>query len=162
MKRRDQIIQTVALLTGLIGLTVWCIRKGTWAHSILISLGIVVLYVLFMEVSWRASAALMALPYSADPDRRALIPLSLKIALPLYLCLFCVACIPLFRWELWLLTGLPVLLLLIAPLYSIMEELKDRRFPRRLFWAIQLPLIAAIYLLGQAVAWALVRLLMLM
>ena len=162
MKRRDQIIQTVALLTGLIGLTVWCIRKGTWAHSILISLGIVVLYVLFMEVSWRAGAALMALPYSAEPDRRALIPLSLKIALPLYLCLFCVACIPLFRWELWLLTGLPVLLLLIAPLYSIMEELKDRRFPRRLFWAIQLPLIAAIYLLGQAVAWALVRLLMLM
>ena len=162
MKRRDQIIQTIALLTGLIGLTVWCIRKGTWAHSILISLGIVVLYVLFMEVSWRASAALMSLPYSADPDRRALIPLSLKIALPLYLCLFCVACIPLFRWELWLLTGLPVLLLLIAPLYSIMEELKDRRFPRRLFWAIQLPLIAAIYLLGQAVAWALVRLLMLM
>ena len=76
--------------------------------------------------------------------------------------MLCVACIPLFRWELWLLTGLPVLLLLIAPLYSIMDELKDRRFPRRLFWAIQLPLIAAIYLLGQAVAWALVRLLMLM
>ena len=162
MKRKDQIIQTVALLAGLIGLTVWCIRKGAWAHSILISLGIVVIYILFMEISWRASAALMALPYSAKPNYRVLLPLAAKIALPLYLCLLCVACIPLFRWELWLLTGLPVLLLLIAPLYSIMDELKDRRFPRRLFWAIQLPLIAAIYLLGQAVAWALVRLLMLM
>ena len=157
MKRRDQIIQTVALLTGLIGLTVWCIRKGAWAHSILISLGI-----LFMEISWRASAALMALPYSAEPNYRVLLPLAAKIALPLYLCLFCVACIPLFRWELWLLTGFPVLLLLIAPLYSIMEELKDRRFPRRIFLTIQLITVAGIYLLGQAVAWALVRLLMLM
>lgn len=162
MKRRDQIIQTVALLTGLIGLTVWCIRKGAWAHSILISLGIVVIYILFMEISWRASAALMALPYSAEPNYRVLLPLAAKIALPLYLCLFCVACIPLFRWELWLLTGFPVLLLLIAPLYSIMEELKDRRFPRRIFLTIQLITVAGIYLLGQAVAWALVRLLMLM
>ena len=162
MKRRDQIIQTVALLAGLSGLTVWCIRKGAWAHSLLISLVIVLLYVWLMEISWRASASLMALPYSAEPNYRVLLPLAAKIALPLYLCLFCVACIPLFRWELWLLTGFPVLLLLSAPLWSISEELKDRRFPRRLFWAIQLPLIAAIYLLGQAVAWALVRLLMLM
>ena len=159
MKRRDQIIQTVALLTGLIGLTVWCIRKGTWAHSILISLGIVVLYVLFMEVSWQASAALMALPYSADPNYRVLLPLAAKIALPLYLCLFCVACIPLFRWELWLLTGFPVLLLLIAPLYSIMDELKDRRFPRRIFLTIQLITVAGIYLFGQFVAWGFVQLL---
>lgn len=162
MKRKDQIIQTVALLAGLIGLTVWCIRKGAWAHSILISLGIVVIYILFMDISWRASAALMALPYSAEPNYRVLLPLATKIALPLYLCLFCVACIPLFRWELWLLTVLPVLLLLIAPLYSIMEELKDRRFPRRIFLTIQLITVAGIYLLGQTVAWALVRLLMLM
>ncbi|MBQ7322559.1 MAG: hypothetical protein IJW99_10725 [Clostridia bacterium] len=159
MKRRDQIIQTVALLTGLIGLTVWCIRKGTWAHSLLISLGVVALYVPAMEISWRSSAALVALPYSAKPPYRLLIPLSLKIALPLYLCLFCVACIPLFRWELWLLTGFPVLLLLSAPLWSLMGELKDRRFPRRLFWAIQIPTVAAVYLLGQAVAWGLTRML---
>ena len=157
MKRRDQIIQTVALLTGLIGLTVWCIRKGAWAHSLLISFGVVVLYVLAMEISWRSSAALVALPYVAEPPYRLLIPLSLKIALPLYLCLFCVACIPLFRWELWLLTGFPVLLLLSAPLWSLMGELKDRRFPRRLFWAIQIPTVAAIYLLGQVVAWGLVQ-----
>ena len=157
MKRRDQIIQTVALLTGLIGLTVWCIRKGAWAHRLLISLGVVVLYVLAMEISWRSSAALVALPYVAEPPYRLLIPLSLKIALPLYLCLFCVACIPLFRWELWLLTGFPVLLLLSAPLWSLMGELKDRRFPRRLFWAIQIPTVAAIYLLGQVVAWGLVQ-----
>ena len=159
MKRRDQIIQTVALLAGLIGLTVWCIRKGAWAHSLLISLGIVAIYVFFMTTSWRASAALSTLPYSAEPPYRLLIPLSLKIALPLYLCLFCVACIPLFRWELWLLTGFPVLLLLAAPLYSIMEELKDRRFPRRLFWALQLLALTAIYLLGQLTAWGLVQIL---
>lgn len=157
MKRRDQIIQTVALLAGLIGLAVWCIRKGAWAHSLLISLGVVVLYVPAMEISWRSSAALVALPYVAEPPYRLLIPLSLKIALPLYLCLFCVACIPLFRWELWLLTGFPVLLLLSAPLWSLMGELKDRRFPRRLFWAIQIPTVAAIYLLGQVVAWGLVQ-----
>lgn len=159
MKRRDQIIQTVALLAGLTRLTVWCIRKGSWAHSILISLGIVVIYILFMDISWRASAALMALPYSAEPNYRVLLPLAAKIALPLYLCLFCVACIPLFRWELWLLTGFPVLLLLIAPLYSIMEELKDRRFPRRIFLTIQLITVAGIYLLGQLVAWGFVQLL---
>ena len=157
MKRRDQIIQTVALLAGLIGLAVWCIRKGAWAHSLLISLGVVALYVPAMEISWRSSAALVALPYSAKPPYRLLIPLSLKIALPLYLCLFCVACIPLFRWELWLLTGFPVLLLLSAPLWSLMGELKDRRFPRRLFWAIQIPTVAAVYLLGQVVAWGLVQ-----
>ena len=157
MKRRDQIIQTVALLAGLGGLTVWCIRKGAWAHSLLISLIIVLLYVWLMEISWRASAALMALPYSAEPNYRVLLPLAAKIALPLYLCLFCVACIPLFRWELWLLTGFPVLLLLSAPLWSISEELKDRRFPRRIFLCIQLFTVSAIYLLGQAVAWGLVH-----
>ena len=157
MKRRDQIIQTVALLAGLSGLTVWCIRKGAWAHSLLISLVIVLLYVWLMEISWRASASLMALPYSAEPNYRVLLPLAAKIALPLYLCLFCVACIPLFRWELWLLTGFPVLLLLSAPLWSISEELKDRRFPRRIFLCIQLFTVSAIYLLGQAVAWGLVH-----
>lgn len=159
MRQRDRVIPTVALLAGLIGLAVWCIRRGTWAYSLLISLGIVALYVLSMEISRRASVALMALPYSAEPNYRVLLPLTVKIALPLYLCLFCVACIPLFRWEMWLLTGFPVLLLLAAPLYSIMEELHDRRFPRWLFWSIQLPLIAAIYLLGQIVSWALLRLL---
>ena len=156
MKRRDRIMQAAALAAGLIGLTVWCIRKGAWAHSLLISLGIVALYVFFMTTSWRASAALSTLPYSADPNYRLLIPLAAKIALPLYLCLFCVACIPLFHWELWLLTGFPVLLLLAAPLYSIMEELKDRRFPRRLFWALQLLALTVIYLLGQLTAWGLV------
>lgn len=161
MKRRDQIIQGVSLLLGLGGLTAYCIRQGAWGYSLLIAFVIVILYVAFMEISWRASASLMTLPYSAEPDRRRLIPLALKIALPLYLCLFCVACIPLFRWELWLLTGFPVLLLLSAPLYSIMDELKDRRFPRRLFWCIQLPLVAVIYLIGQTVAWGLVRLLLL-
>ena len=159
MRRRDQIIQAIALAVGLFGLSVWCIRKGTWAYSLLISLGIVALYVLSMEVSWRASAALTALPYSAEPRYRVLLSLAVKIALPLYPCILCVACISLFRWELWLLTGFPVLLLLAAPLYSIMEELHDRRFPRGLFWSIQLPLIVAIYLLGQIIAWGLVRLL---
>ena len=159
MKRRDQIIQTVALLVGLIGLTVWCIRKGAWAHSLLISLVIVAVYVWFMEISWRASASLMALPYSAEPNYHLLLPLATKIALPLYLCLFCVACIPLFRWELWLLTGFPILLLLSAPLWSITEELKDRRLPRRVFLSIQLVMVAGIYLLGQLVARGLVQLL---
>lgn len=159
MKRRDQIIQTVALLVGLIGLAVWCIRKGAWAHSLLISLVIVAVYVWFMEISWRASASLVALPYSAEPNYRLLLPLATKIALPLYLCLFCVACIPLFRWELWLLTGFPILLLLSAPLWSITEELKDRRLPRRVFLSIQLVMVAGIYLLGQLVARGLVQLL---
>ncbi len=161
MKRRDQIIQGIVLLLGLGGLTAYCIHRGAWGYSLLIALVIVIVYVTFMEISWRASASLTALPYSTEPDRRRLISLALKISLPLYLCLFCVACIPLFRWELWLLTGFPILLLLSAPLYSIMDELKDRRFPRRLFLCIQLSLLAAIYLLGQSVAWALVHFLFL-
>lgn len=159
MRRRDHIVQTGTLLLGLIALSALCIRHGSWGYSVLISFAIVMLYVFLMEISWRASAALKTLPYTAAPNCRILITLALKIALPLYLCLFCVACIPLFRWELWLLTGFPILLLLSAPLCSIMEELRDRRFPRRRFIAIQLPLLSLIYLLGQLVAWGFVRLL---
>lgn len=157
MKRRDQIIQAIALLLGLCGLSIYCIKHGTWGYSLLISFAVVLLYILFTEISWKASATMVALPYSARPNYGVLIPLSLKIALPLYFCLFCVACIPLFRWELWLLTGFPVLLLLSAPLYSIMGELKDRRFPRRLFLSIQLGVIAVIYAAGQTVSWLAVR-----
>lgn len=162
MKRREHILQTVALLAGLCGLIFYTVRRGSpFLITLLISLGIVLLYAFLMQISERAGTVLMALPYVSRPNRRALLALSIQIALPLYLCLFCTACIPLFRWELWILTGFPVLLLLAAPLYAIMEELHDRRLPRRFFWGIQLPLIAAIYLLGQAVAWALVRLPML-
>ena len=160
MRRREHILQTVALLAGLGGLAFYTVRRGSpFLITLLISLGIVLLYAFLMQISERAGAALTALPYVSRPNRRALLGLSIQIALPLYLCLFCTACIPLFRWEMWLLTGFPVLLLLAAPLYSIMEELHDRRFPRWLFWSIQLPLIAAIYLLGQIVSWALLRLL---
>jgi len=157
MKRRDQIIQVIALLVGLGGLSVYCIRHGTWGYSLLVSFAVVLIYTLFMDISWKASAAMVALPYSARPNYRALIPLSLKIALPLYFCLFCIACIPLFRWELWLLTGFPTLLLLSTPLYSIMGELKDRRFPRGLYLCIQLVVIALLYAAGQMVSWLAVR-----
>jgi hypothetical protein len=55
------------------------------------------------------------------------------------------------------LTGLPILALLCIPLLSIMEELHDRRLPRRFFLAVQLGMLTAIYLSGQLVAWGLVH-----
>ena len=162
MKRRDHILQTVTLIIGLCGLGFYSLRHGSpILITLLISLGIVLLYALLMEVSERASAKLLARPYVSRPDSRALIALSIRIALPLYLCLFCAACIPLFRWELWFLTGLPILILLSIPLLSIMEELHDRRLPRPLFGAVHLALIVAVYALGQAVGCGLVKILLL-
>lgn len=126
--------------------------------TFVISLVYVCLYVLCWEYSRRASDALAALPYSAEPDLRRLIPLSLRIALPLYFCLFCTALIPIWRWEVWLLTGMPIICLICIPLLSVMEELKDRRFSRRLFWGIQLLVIAALYLSGQGAIQLVMRL----
>ena len=158
MRRREHILQTVALLAGLGGLAFYTVRRGSpFLITLLISLGIVLLYAFLMQISERAGAALTALPYVSRPNRRALLGLSIQIALPLYLCLFCTACIPLFRWELWFLTGLPILALLCIPLLAIMEELHDRRLPRRFFLAVQLGMLTAIYLSGQLVAWGLVH-----
>ena len=158
MRRREHILQIVALLAGLGGLSFYTVRRGSpFLITLLISLGIVLLYAFLMQISERAGTALTALPYVSRPNRRALLGLSIQIALPLYLCLFCTACIPLFRWEMWLLTGLPILALLCIPLLSIMEELHDRQLPRRLFLAVQLGILIAIYLLGQMLAWGLVH-----
>ena len=162
MKRRDHILQTVTLIIGLCGLGFYSLRHGSpILITLLISLGIVLLYALLMEVSDRASAKLLARPYVSHPDSRALIALSIRIALPLYLCLFCAACIPLFRWELWLLTGLPILVLFCIPLISMMEELHDRRLPRPLFLSVHLGIILAVYAFGQLIGWGLAQALLL-
>ena len=162
MKRRDHILQTVTLIIGLCGLGFYSLRHGSpILITLLISLGIVLLYALLMEVSDRASAKLLARPYVSHPDSRALIALSIRIALPLYLCLFCAACIPLFRWELWLLTGLPILVLFCIPLYAMMEEFHDHRLSRTLFITVHLGVTLTIYAVGQSVGWGMAKLLLL-
>ena len=162
MKRRDRILQTVTLAIGLCGLGFYTVRQGSpFLITLLISLGTVLLYAYLSEISEGACTKLMAMPYVSHPHYGALIALSIRIALPLYLCLLCAACIPLFRWEMFLLTGLPILILLAVPLYSVMEELHDRRLPRPLFGAVHLALIVAVYALGQAVGCGLVKILLL-
>ena len=163
MKRRDRILQAVTLATGLCGLGFYTVRQGSpFLITLLISLGIVLLYAYLSEISESACTKLMAMPYVSRPHYGALIGLSIRIALPLYLCLLCAACIPLFRWELWVLTGLPILALLCVPLFSVMEELHDRRLPRPLFLTVHLGVILCIYAAGQLIGWGLARALMLM
>ena len=160
MKRHGHGLQICMLLIGLGGLGVYTVRQGSpFLITLLISLGIVLLYALLMEISERASSKLMALPYMSRPNRRVLITLSIRIALPLYLCLFCTACIPLFRWELWILTGLPILVLFCIPLLSMMEELHDRRLSRALFLMVHLGIVFVIYAVGQITGWRLSKLL---
>ena len=162
MKHRGRILQTFMLLIGLCGFGIYTVRQGSpFLITLLISLGIVLLYAFLMEISERAAGRLKALPYISYPDRRALIALSFRIALPLYLCLFCTACIPLFRWELWLLTGLPILVLFCIPLYAMMEEFHDHRLSRALFASAHLGAVSAVYAVGQSVGWGVAKLLML-
>ena len=154
MKRRDRILQTVTLAIGLCGLGFYTVRQGSpFLITLLISLGTVLLYAYLSEISEGACTKLMAMPYVSHPHYGALIALSIRIALPLYLCLLCAACIPLFRWEMFLLTGLPILILLAVPLYSVMEELHDRRLPRPLFLTVHL----AGQLIGAGLAQLLIR-----
>ena len=160
MKRHG--LQICMLLIGLGGLGVYTVRQGSpFLITLLISAVIVLLYAILMSVSERASAKLTALPYISRPNRRALIALSIRIALPLHLCLFCAACIPLFCWELWLLTGLPILALLCIPLLAMMEELHDRRLSRLLFLTVHLGVILAVYAIGQSLGWMLTKVLFL-
>ena len=162
MKRRGHGLQTLMLIIGLCGFGFYTARQGSpFLITLLISLGIVLLYALLMEISERAAGRLKALPYISYPDRRALIALSLRIALPLYLCLFCTACIPLFCWELWLLTGLPILVLFCIPLYAMMEEFHDHRLSRTLFITVHLGVTLTIYAVGQSVGWGMAKLLLL-
>ena len=160
MKRRDRILQTVTLAIGLCGLGFYTVRQGSpFLITLLISLGTVLLYAYLSEISEGACTKLMAMPYVSHPHYGALIALSIRIALPLYLCLLCAACIPLFRWEMFLLTGLPILILLAVPLYSVMEELHDRRLPRPLFLTMHLSMILCIYAAGQLIGAGLAQLL---
>ena len=162
MNRRDHILQTVTLVIGLCGLGFYSLRHGSpFLITLLISLGIVLLYALLMEVSERASAKLMARPYVSHSDNGTLIALSVQITLPLYLCLLCTACIPIFRLELWLVTGLPILVLFCIPLISMMEELHDRRLPRPLFLSVHLCIILAVHAFGQLIGWGLAQALLL-
>ena len=160
MKRHG--LQICMLLIGLGGLGVYTVRQGSpFLITLLISLVIVLLYALLMEISERASAKLTALPYMSRPNRRVLITLSIRIALPLYLCLCCAACIPLFCWELWVLTGLPILVLLSIPLFAMMEEFHDHRLSRTLFMTVHLGVTLTIYAVGQSVGWGVAKLLLL-
>ena len=95
MKRRDRILQTVTLAIGLCGLGFYTVRQGSpFLITLLFSLGTVLLYAYLSEISEGAGTKLMAMPYVSHPHYGALIALSIRIALPLYLCLLCAACIP--------------------------------------------------------------------
>lgn len=79
----------------------------------------IVLYGLLISLSQKESALLVKYPFSFTPNRNDLLFRSVKVASPMYFCLLLISCIPSHRYEIWLMTVLPFLILICIPLYSL-------------------------------------------
>ncbi len=106
---------------------------------------VMLLYVLCMSLS---DYGMDKLIYLIDRHPRA--PLyALLTCLPLYFCELVVGMIPLFSYEVWFMTNLPVLILMAMPLSSVAEVWGDLKYKKAHFWLFQIAVHAAIILTTQ-------------
>ena len=106
---------------------------------------VMLLYVVCMSLS---DYGMDKLIYLVDRHPRA--PLyTLLTCLPLYFCELVVGMIPLFSYEVWFMTNLPVLILMAMPLTSVAEVWRDLKFRQVYFWLFQIAVHALIILTTQ-------------
>ena len=78
-------------------------------------------YGVLFGISQRSSLKLARIIDSDNRTMRKLILLSIGSMLPMYFCYAIVSFIPMFQYEVWFITVLPLIIILCVPLYAIMQ-----------------------------------------
>lgn len=102
-------------------------------------LAFIVLYGTSMAICYYGMAKLEKHRRSGSVTPKRLFGFSILIAMPIYYLWMVVSLIPIVQYEIWLLTGLPLVIITGLTLSSIVEHWREKK---ALFWLFQ----AAVYL----------------
>ncbi len=122
-----------------------CYRKIIGAHSALILTAFLILYGGTMAVSEFAERKLLCLERQNKITANKLFYLSAMILCPIYLFWFLFSMIPIFSYEVWLITGFPIILVSCIPLHTLSDYWKKVS----LFWLLQLLVYGCCLAIGQ-------------
>ena len=124
---------------------------GTVTITIILILFIAAYGVLF-GISQRSSLKLARIIDSDNRTMRKLILLSIGSMLPMYFCYAIVSFIPMFQYEVWFITVLPLIIILCVPLYAMAYELKRTHMPISIYWSIHIAILILTFTILQVVS----------
>lgn len=128
-----------------------CYSIGT-ATIIIILISVVVVYGMLFDISQRSSLKLARIIDSDERTDRQLIALSIGAMLPMYFCYSIVSFLPMFQYEVWLITVLPVIIILCIPLLAMAEELKRTHIPMIIYWLVHVTILVVSFAVLQTVS----------
>ena len=122
-------------------------RRIVGAFATLLVLGILVVYSSTMVACQFSMKKLEQLEKGDCVTQSRLLGLSLLIASPIYWLWFLFALIPIFSYEMWLLSGLPVTMIAMLALHTLAEHWDQSR--RIWFWLMQAGVYLGLLSIGQ-------------
>ena len=135
---------TVAILSVAV---FFAYRKIVGVFAVLLLLGILLAYATAMVACRFAMKKLESREKENCVTQSSLLGLSLLIASPIYLFWLLFAMIPIFSYEIWLLSGLPVTVIAMLALSTLAAHWKRSR--RALFWLMQAGIYFCVFFMGQ-------------
>ena len=109
-------------------------------------------YGVLFGISQRSSLKLARIIDSDNRTMRKLILLSIGSMLPMYFCYAIVSFIPMFQYEVWFITVLPLIIILCVPLYAMADELKRTHMPISIYWSIHIAILILTFTILQVVS----------
>lgn len=128
-----------------------CYSIGT-ATIIIILISVIIVYGVLFDISQRSSLKLARIIDSDKRINRQLITLSIGAMLPMYLCYSIVSFLPIFQYEVWFITVLPVIIILCVPLVAMAEELKRTHIPMIIYWLVHVIILIVGFAALQAIS----------
>ncbi|MBQ9131017.1 MAG: hypothetical protein IJX62_00920 [Clostridia bacterium] len=135
---------TVAVLSVAVFLVY---RRIVGVFATLLFLGILVVYAGTMVACRFSMKKLEHMEKGNCVTQSRLLGLSLLIASPIYLFWLLFALIPIFSYEIWLLSGLPVTVIAMLALSTLAAHWNRSR--QALFWLMQTGIYLCLFLIGQ-------------
>ena len=136
------------ILEGLLYFILYiCYQKTIGAHSALVLIVFLALYLGSMVVSDFAKKKLICFEKQNNVTFKRLFFFSILVLCPIYLFWFLISIIPIFSYEIWFVTGFPIILISGIPLYVLSEYWKSTL--KILFWWLQLFVYSCCFVLGQ-------------
>ena len=115
---------------------------------ILIVLAFLVLYGTAMATCYFGMTKLEKHQRSGSVTGKRVFGFSILISMPIYYLWMVVSLIPIFRYEVWLLTGLPLVIITGTTLFSVVDHWRENK---GLFWLFQVGVYLCMLIGGQVV-----------
>ena len=124
-----------------------CYQKIIGGNAVLILTVFLVLYGGTMAISDYAKKKLICLEKQNNITSKKLFYFSILILCPIYLFWFLISIIPIISYEMWFVTGFPMVLLCSIPCYVLSEYWKY--VSKIFFWGLQLSIYICCFIVGQ-------------